>query len=73
MAQSLGATPAEALLAEAIISGQSLYDFADTNSLSRHTVRNQMRALLQKTSTSSQTDFVRKMYMLSSPFKQFQG
>jgi len=68
LAQSLGATPAETRLAEAVMTGQTLYDYADANTLSRHTVRNQMRALLSKTRTENQAEFVRKMYNLSSPF-----
>lgn len=68
LAQSMGATPAEALLAEAIMGGQSLYDYADGNALSRHTVRNQMRALLHKTSSRNQIEFVHKMHKFSSPF-----
>lgn len=69
LAQLLGATPAEARLAEAIMAGQSAYDFADANKLSRHTVRNQMNALLHKLDVSSQSGLVRKLYQLSSPFK----
>lgn len=68
LAQSLGATPAESRLAEAIMAGDTLYEYADANALSRHTVRNQMRALLNKTGTENQAEFVRKMCNLSSPF-----
>ncbi len=68
LAQALGATPAESQLAEAIMAGQSLYDYAEANALSRHTVRNQMRALLHKTGTDNQMAFVRRMHTLSSPF-----
>jgi DNA-binding CsgD family transcriptional regulator len=68
IARSLGATPAEALLAQGLLDGQSLYDYAELNSVSRHTVRNQMRALLHKTETANQMEFVRMMCRLSSPF-----
>ena len=66
--QSFGATTAEARLGAAVLSGQSLYDYADHNRVSRHTVRNQMRALLQKTDSASQADFVSRLLRLASPF-----
>lgn len=69
IARSLGATPAEAKLAGAVVRGQSLYEFADQNGLSRHTVRNQMRALLSKTESRDQIDFVRTIHLRMSPFK----
>lgn len=68
LARSLGATPAEARLAAALLRGRTLNDYADANELSRHTVRNQMRALFAKTDTKSQTEFVRRMLTLASPF-----
>lgn len=72
IARSLGATPAEAQLAQAISNGSAINDYANEKSLSRHTVRNQMRALLHKTETRNQTEFVRKMLMLMSPFEGFE-
>jgi len=69
IARSFGATPAEAKLAGAIVRGQSLYEFADRMGLSRHTVRNQMRALLSKSGARDQTDFVRTIHQRLSPFK----
>lgn len=69
VANSFGATPAEAKLAGALIRGQSLYEFADQHSLSRHTVRNQMRALLAKSGSRDQIEFVRKIHQRISPFK----
>lgn len=68
IARSFGATPAEAKLAQGILNGLSLYEYADLNKLSRHTVRNQMRMLLVKTNTANQVEFVRKMMLLTSPF-----
>ncbi len=68
IARSLGATPAESRLAQGLLDGQSLYDYADAKGVSRHTVRNQMRALLNKTNTANQMEFVRLMCSLSSPF-----
>jgi DNA-binding CsgD family transcriptional regulator len=71
LARALGATPAEAHLAQALMDGHTLNDYADAKQLSRHTVRNQMRALLSKTGMSSQMDFVRHLHQLSSPFGIF--
>lgn len=68
IARCLGATPAEARLAGAIAAGRSLYDYADDNDLSRHTVRNQMRVLLAKSGCRNQADFVRRLLALTSPF-----
>lgn len=68
LARSLDASNAEARLAEALMSGATLYEYADANGLSRHTVRNQMRALLHKTGTRNQADFLRHLHRLSSPF-----
>jgi len=63
------ATTAEARLGQAIMAGLSLYDYADHNSISRHTMRNQMRALLSKTGCRNQPDFIRKIAALISPFE----
>lgn len=70
IAASLGATPAEQKLADALVRGLSLSEFADTRKLSRHTVRNQMRALLHKSGSRDQTDFVRLIQSLASPFSE---
>ena len=71
IAKSVGATPAEARLAEALMAGDSLYEFAEHNGLSRHTVRNQMRALLSKTQTRNQAEFILQIHNLTSPFELF--
>lgn len=68
IAASFGATPAEQKLADALVRGQSLIDYADAHQLSRHTVRNQMRALLQKSGCRNQAGFVGLIISLSSPF-----
>ena len=73
MIASFGATPAEARIAQALMEGNSLYEFADANHLSRHTVRNQMRALLHKTGTRNQADFINLMHSVSSPFEPCDG
>ncbi len=71
LASTFGATPAEARLAAAIMTGQSLNEYAEANTLSPHTVRNQMRALLQKTGTRNQADFIRRLAGFRSPFTVF--
>ncbi|MEM7429520.1 MAG: helix-turn-helix transcriptional regulator [Pseudomonadota bacterium] len=63
-----GATPAEARLGLALCGGRTLYEYADAAALSRHTVRNQMRVLLEKTGARNQADFVRRVLRLASPF-----
>ena len=68
VARALGATPAEARLAGGLMRGLTLYEFAEVNKLSRHTVRNQIRALFAKTGTSSQLQLVHKLNGLASPF-----
>ena len=68
LVQSFGATAAEARLGEAILTGRTLYEYADETGVSRHTVRNQMRSLLLKTNSVNQTDFVGRLMRLASPF-----
>jgi DNA-binding CsgD family transcriptional regulator len=65
---SFGVTSSETKLAKALLDGLSLYDYAGLNGLSRHTVHNQMRALLAKTGTGNQAEFIRNIMLLASPF-----
>ena len=69
LARVLGATPAVAKLAAALLDRQSLKDYEEETGLSPHTVSNQMRALLHKTGSRSQAEFVRKLLRLQSPFE----
>ena len=71
LVSGFGATPAEARLGQAIMNAQTLYEYAEQNTLSQHTVRNQMRALLSKTASRNQTVFVLKIARLISPFSHF--
>lgn len=73
MAAAFGATAAEARLAQSLLEGRSLTEIAELKGVSRHTVRNQMRALLQKSGTRDQSDFIRLMHRLSSPFSHEEG
>jgi len=69
LAKAFGATTAESKLAAAVFRGLTLYEYAELNELSRHTVRNQMRALLAKAGVRSQQEFVLLMLKLDSPFQ----
>lgn len=69
LASGFAATKAEARLGQALVDGQTLYEYADSRALSHHTVRNQMRTLLHKTASRSQADLIRRILMASSPFQ----
>lgn len=73
VAAALGASPAEAELAGALVSGRTLNGYATERGLSRHTVRNQVRALFAKTGASSQADLVLRLQRLASPFMSPRG
>lgn len=66
--RAFGCSPAEMRLAEAVLCGETPPQYGERVGLSRHTVRNQMQALLQKTDTHSQVEFVSLVTHLSSPF-----
>lgn len=53
-----GLAPAEARLARALASGDSLGEYADANSLTMNTVRTQLRAVFRKTGTERQAQVV---------------
>ncbi len=59
-------TPAEALLAEALYEGLALNDIADTNAVSIHTVRNQLKSAFAKTDTRRQGELVALVAQLAS-------
>lgn len=65
---SLDAIAAEKKLTDALVNWQKLVDNADARQLSRHTVRNQMRAPLHKSGCRNQVDFVWLVISLSSQF-----
>ena len=54
-----GFTLAEARLAQALVNGLSLQEYADQHSISLHTVRSHYRAAAAKVGVGRQTDFVR--------------
>ena len=54
-----GLTPAEARLAQGLVNGLSLQEYADQQSVSIHTVRSQFRTIATKAGVGRQTDFVR--------------
>lgn len=51
-------TPTEALLAVALAQGRTVAEFAGSRGTSEHTVRTQLKSLLEKTGTQRQTDLV---------------
>ncbi len=65
LASLYGLTPAEAAVAVALAEGQSLKTYADTQSVTVHTVRNQLKAIFGKTGTSRQADLVALLGRLS--------
>ena len=69
LAKVLGATPAEARLAQALASGEILADYADRIGIRRVTARNQLQALLNKTETHSQAQLVSLLLSLQSPLR----
>jgi len=64
--QLFGLTQAEARLAQALVRGQSVDDYADTQGLALPTVRSQVRAVLAKTEAPRQQDLVRMLAQLPS-------
>jgi len=54
-------TPAETQLALALYEGESLFDFADRRKVSRHTVRNQLRKVFEKTGVNSQSKLLSEL------------
>lgn len=57
-------TPAETELANALVQGKSLAEFAAQRGTKPETVRTQMKRLLGKTETRSQADFVRHVSLM---------
>lgn len=66
--ETFAATPAEVRLGVALIAGENLSGYADRREISRHTARNQLQSLLNKTATHSQAEFVGLVTSLLSPF-----
>ncbi|MBB3859518.1 DNA-binding CsgD family transcriptional regulator [Novosphingobium hassiacum] len=62
LCQIYGMTPAEAALATALATGQSIAEFAENRGVSISTVRTQMRQVLAKTGTKGQPDLVRQIW-----------
>ena len=61
IAAAFNLTPAEARLAFAVLNHTPLKQYAAKTGISFHTARAQMRALLEKTDTHRQADFVHKL------------
>ena len=58
---TFGLTAAEADLAAAIVSGESLRDYGDRRGRSLHTVRTHLKAVFAKTGTNRQAELVQKL------------
>jgi len=58
-------TPAEIRLAEALNEGLSLTEYSNRRQLSIHTVRNQLKAIFQKTYTQKQAELIGLLHRLS--------
>lgn len=63
--RALGATPAEAALAQHLLRGQTLAEAAVELKISVHTARSQLKALFARTGVSRQSELIR--YILSNP------
>ena len=70
--QLFGLTGAEATLALALLAGQRLDEIAEARNVRITTVRFQLRAILDKTGTRSQSDLVRLLARLT-PFAKTKG
>jgi DNA-binding CsgD family transcriptional regulator len=71
LAQIYDLTPAEGRLAQALIEGVRLQDYADRMNLSIHTVKTQLKQIFQKTGCSRQSDLMRAF--LGNPFMTMLG
>ena len=58
---AFGVTPAEARLGMALVSGETLADYAEMHGITKHTARTQMRSLLSKVGASRQAELVRQI------------
>lgn len=59
LAAALGITRAEALLAQALLEDKTIFDYADERQISRHTVRSQLKSLMNKTETKRQSELIK--------------
>lgn len=64
-AKTFHLTPAERRLADFLMQGGTVNGFAIAHDLSRHTVRNQLQAIFQKTGTKRQAELVLKLGQVS--------
>jgi DNA-binding CsgD family transcriptional regulator len=65
--QLYGLTPAEIEVANGILTGYSPTEIADLRRVSKETARNQIKAIMSKTSTTRQSDLVRLLMTLPQP------
>ncbi|MDX5983674.1 helix-turn-helix transcriptional regulator [Sphingomonas echinoides] len=65
--ERFGMTGAEARLALSLLAGASLQATADQNTVSIHTIRNQLKSVFHKTGCSRQQDLIRALIALDLP------
>lgn len=65
MAQALGFTPAEARLAQALVSGQTIKEFACAHAVSPETARSHLKNLFRKTGCRRQVELVQLIRTLA--------
>jgi DNA-binding CsgD family transcriptional regulator len=63
-----GLTRAEASIAAELANGKSLYEIADLLEISRHTARNHLKRIFEKTGARRQADVVRLVLSCPDPF-----
>jgi DNA-binding CsgD family transcriptional regulator len=63
--RAFGLTEAEAQLAEALVKGATLADFAQEREVSKQTLRNQLVGVMRKTGTRRQSELVSLLTRLS--------
>jgi DNA-binding CsgD family transcriptional regulator len=69
IAQMLGISPAEARLVSAVVTGQTMVDYAERVGISLNTAKTQMRQIFNKTGYNRQADVIRAV--LGSPLVKF--
>lgn len=66
IAQLYGLTAAECRLAGALLAGQTLGEYGERASLTRNTIKTQLKSLFAKAGTSRQSDLVRQLAKLAA-------
>lgn len=67
LAQLYGLTTTEEIITQLLVSGKSIGDISDIRNTSIQTVRTQVKSILQKTNSNTQSNLVRLAYLLNPP------